>query len=606
MNSEVSELFVGFMDSKQVHKYKIKCNGQELSAENFPNLYQFLVKVKQVNASKFYDTYQDYEDALDSSQSEYKFFFNSEKICLPKFGSKDVFITYDKLLPSEDAITLDQSVQFNDNNEITSSEIQFSFQEPDVESPDQEVLNNLKVQDLDRNSLVIDRDTSEQSISLDGELQGSTNYEAKLTQYIDDAIDMYSKVQFKTAPEAPFSISEDQITLRQGDSINIPFTNDGCTITTSTEFGLVNVTQNSNGLALRAVTNDNGSDHITITASKNGYMNKVFSITIIVPDVHIESNLLAVTINGPEDYKDITVTTNGDDISYLTSNGNCKVVLINSSQDNLTKVFRVTGLVDGGSVITFNSLVDGVIVETCTCGVSITNMIVSQVAFTTSSSGSNIDFFTYSTNFNTSDYDVYINGNKTSQIFNSLTFNANDRIQIKANKNVSFYPRFNANNKNYIRSIDDAFPLMSGDNTNATTSFYKCFFECSALTSIPSNLFVNNPSIYTVELCFAGCSSLTSIPSDLFRYNINIDNATSCFSMCTSLISVPSNIFQYSPQLEYVNGCFYRCSSITSNVPELWNTHPKTKKTHKHDQTFFGCTNAANYASIPSDWIYLD
>jgi len=484
------------------------------------------------------------------------------------------------------ALTL-SNTSTNSKGEVTTSSVQFTFSEPTVDGESATLIkNNLKLANLNRGAIVLDQDTTESSIDIEDELESSTNYQATLTQYADEQIEAYSEVKFKTAQDAPFDISTDTITLRQGDSTEISFTNDGCSLSVNSEYSLVNITQNTNSIGLTAVTNDMGSDHLTITATKDGFFTKTFSITVIVPDVTIECSPLAISIDGDVDeYKDVVVTTNGDSISYSINNDNCSVELLSTSQDGLTKTYRVYGESDGGSVITFNALVDGNVVETCTCGVTLSNMFTPQIAFTASKNGTNINFFSNSNGFNTSDYDVYINRNKTSQAFNSLTFNANDKIQIKANKEVTYFPYLYADplewnetlkrwipTLDYIQSIDYAFPLMSMDNSTEVTDFNGCFEECSSLTSIPQDLFKYNPNVTGFRSCFSGCTSLTSIPQDLFKYN-------------TKVI-----FFEY---------CFSGCSNVTSAVPELWITYPNSMHC---TGCFSGCINASNYADIPSEW----
>lgn len=421
----------------------------------------------------------------------------------------------------------------------------------------------------------------------------------------------YPLVMKKPIPPAPFDISTDTITLKQGESSEIQFTNDGCTLAVTTDYNLVNVVQNSNSLGLTAVTDDMGSDRLRIVATKEGFTPKTVEITVIVPDVTIECDPLAISIDGEVDeYKDVVVTTNGDDISFSVNNDNCSVELLSTSEDGLTKIFRVTGESDGGSVITFNALVDGNVVETCTCGVTLSNMYTPQIAFTASADGSAVNFFKNTSGFNTSDYDVYINGVKTSQAFNSLTFNANDKIQIKANKEVTYFPHFSAHpvdytqsmdyipSMDYIQSIDYAFPLMSIDNSTEVTNFNSCFEGCSSLTSIPNDLFKYNPNVTNFGFCFYVCKSLTSIPEDLFKYNTKATEFDYCFFQCAALTSIPQDLFKYNTNVTSFVACFRLCGRITSAVPELWVSHPNASGA----SCFYSCDEASNYADIPIGW----
>jgi len=168
----------------------------------------------------------------------------------------------------------------NSKGEITSTEIDLTFADPAVDGESATLIkNNLKLANLNRGAIVLDQDTTQNSITVDN-LESSTAYQATLTQYAEEQIEAYSKVDFSTAQEAPFSISTDTVTLKQGASVEIPFTNDGCSVSTSSEYSLVNITQNSNSLGLTAVTK--GSDNITIIAHKDGYIDKTYEIAVTV------------------------------------------------------------------------------------------------------------------------------------------------------------------------------------------------------------------------------------------------------------------------------------------------------------------------------------
>lgn len=133
---------------------------------------------------------------------------------------------------------------------------------------------------------------------------------------------------------------------------------------------------------------------------------------------------------------------------------------------------------------------------------------------------------------------------------------------------------------------------------NTITSAAYMFDGCSSLTTIPSNLFANCQNIYSLSNCFNECSSLTTIPSGLFD---GLSSATSflrCFRNCTSLETIPSDLFQDCVSADIFDRCFYMCSGISSSVPELWISHASANG----NDCYYGCTNASNYADIPSGW----
>lgn len=83
--TDISKHFVSFLDKNEDKFSKIKCNGQQLNTSDYSELYQALIKMKNYNNSKFYDTFEQYSNDLNNNDAVYKFYFDSEKICLPKY-----------------------------------------------------------------------------------------------------------------------------------------------------------------------------------------------------------------------------------------------------------------------------------------------------------------------------------------------------------------------------------------------------------------------------------------------------------------------------------------------------------------------------------------
>jgi hypothetical protein len=61
---------------------------------------------------------------------------------------------------------------------------------------------------------------------------------------------------------------------------------------------------------------------------------------------------------------------------------------------------------------------------------------------------------------------------------------------------------------------------------------------------------------------------------------------------------VPSGLFTNNTSVTTFQRTFYLCTTITSAVPTLWVSYPSVT----HTQCFVNCTNASNYADIPTDW----
>lgn len=170
------------------------------------------------------------------------------------------------------------------------------------------------------------------------------------------------------------------------------------------------------------------------------------------------------------------------------------------------------------------------------------------------------------------------------------------------------------------------------------TSLYNCFRECTGLTSIPSDLFVNNPEVTNFNVCFYGCSGLTSLPSDLFVNNTKITEFGSCFFGCTGLTSIPDGLFANNPEVTsfsycfsgctglssipndlFVNNtkvisfgsCFAHCTGLTSSTPLDNDGTPLYNRSEGkdgysvvkyYDNCFYKCTLMSDYSSIPSGW----
>jgi hypothetical protein len=89
------------------------------------------------------------------------------------------------------------------------------------------------------------------------------------------------------------------------------------------------------------------------------------------------------------------------------------------------------------------------------------------------------------------------------------------------------------------------------------TSVQNLFFGTS-LASIPTGFFSSNSSgIVDLTQSFAEITELTSLPIDLFDELVNLANCTGTFSNC-GLTSIPENLFLNNP-LTTLNSCFTGC-----------------------------------------------
>ena len=228
-----------------------------------------------------------------------------------------------------------------------------------------------------------------------------------------------------------------------------------------------------------------------------------------------------------------------------------------------------------------------------------------QIHFVASKDFTDIDFFQNITR-NTSSYDfsnldVYINGVLTPQTANAISAKANDDIIIKANSGK--YPWFGRYNSfrnssihsiDYIKSVEDPLPLMCTYTGTPITSLGRVFYECSALVSIPSGLFDNNPQVADFNYSFTDCSSLINIPKGLFDKNTLVTNFGNCFEGCSSLTSIPSGLFDNNPLVTNFICCFEKCSTLTSIPSGLFDNNPRVTNFR---MCFIDCSSLT---SIPS------
>lgn len=97
----------------------------------------------------------------------------------------------------------------------------------------------------------------------------------------------------------------------------------------------------------------------------------------------------------------------------------------------------------------------------------------SKIHFIASKDFTNVNFFQNITiedpNYNFSNLQVYINGELTDQVANSISASANDDIVIKATSGK--YPWFSSAEIDCIKSIKEPLPLMHQANGYKITNF---------------------------------------------------------------------------------------------------------------------------------------
>ena len=130
-------------------------------------------------------------------------------------------------------------------------------------------------------------------------------------------------------------------------------------------------------------------------------------------------------------------------------------------------------------------------------------------------------------------------------------------------------------------------------NINVTDFSY--IFSETEITSIPEELFENNPKVLVFERAFNSCKKLAIIPENLFRYNNLAKNMGGIFSE-TVITSIPENLFANNPNIVDISYAFQDCKNITFIPQSIIN---KASSASTHYFTFKGCTAASNYSLLP-------
>lgn len=90
-------------------------------------------------------------------------------------------------------------------------------------------------------------------------------------------------------------------------------------------------------------------------------------------------------------------------------------------------------------------------------------------------------------------------------------------------------------------AIHSALPTFYRRTVGSLGDYCGWAAERRELTSIPEDLFVNNPDIVNLEQAFAGCVKLRSVPDALLEPLVNLKNADAMFAFCKSLPALPAS-----------------------------------------------------------------
>jgi len=132
------------------------------------------------------------------------------------------------------------------------------------------------------------------------------------------------------------------------------------------------------------------------------------------------------------------------------------------------------------------------------------------------------------------------------------------------------------------------------------TNFSGTFGSCTALQGIPSGLFDGNPQAITFLGTFYGCTnaSFTTTPDNLFRYQTLVTDVgggfNGVFNGCNKLVTVGTDIFRWCVSAGQMQNIFRDCTSLTT-VPATIFTYNTVVESFAN--TFQGCTSLT---TVPS------
>lgn len=165
----------------------------------------------------------------------------------------------------------------------------------------------------------------------------------------------------------------------------------------------------------------------------------------------------------------------------------------------------------------------------------------------------------------------------------------------------------------FIGSGITSVPEELFQNNPGITSFTNTFKECASLTEIPAGLFSTNLEVTSFSGTFNNCTSLELIPERLFSHNQKVTSFSSVFYECTALKSIPTGLFDENLNVTNFSKAFMNCTMLSGESPY---TLIEGNKIHLYERTtalgfkvpstmtscFTGCTGLSDYESIPGTW----
>jgi hypothetical protein len=211
-------------------------------------------------------------------------------------------------------------------------------------------------------------------------------------------------------------------------------------------------------------------------------------------------------------------------------------------------------------------------------------------------------------------YRVDINGHRTSQQINSLTWNAGDRVRIIKKKNYgNWYNVIGSQptDMTYVGAqLECKFselepkhwlsPLPNLLPDDSFVGLIRIFNGCTTLQSVCDYLFVNMPHSNNMARLFQGCTALTTVPEHIFDGVYENMLSVAGLFQDSGITSCPSLFYEKQYPAYSSAHDIFKNSPITSVPTDFFNNLMKSGKTYTYNNCF---EDTPNLESAPLKFV---
>lgn len=211
-------------------------------------------------------------------------------------------------------------------------------------------------------------------------------------------------------------------------------------------------------------------------------------------------------------------------------------------------------------------------------------------------------------------YRVDINGHRTSQQINSLTWNAGDRVRIIKKKNYGNWYNVigsQAEGMTYVGAqLECKFselepkhwlsPLPNLLPDGSFVGLIRIFNGCTTLQSVCDYLFVNIPHSNNMARLFQGCTALTTVPEHIFDGVYENMLSVAGLFQDSGITSCPSLFYENEYPAYSSSHEIFSNTPITSVPTDFFNNLMKLGKIYGYNNCF---KDTPNLESAPLKFI---